>query len=111
VPAIRHNPRHCACRGRAADHSANIGSRAGKPVGSWRCRPSLGAVAFALALVDDRRWVPISGAGYWDKRPLTTELDLPVFVHPPVRMISIPLAGLALDLDEARTGCRSAPGH
>src|SRR3954451_447276 len=26
VPAIRHNPRHCACRGRAADHSANIGS-------------------------------------------------------------------------------------
>jgi hypothetical protein len=27
VPAIRHNPRHCACRGRAADHSANIGSK------------------------------------------------------------------------------------
>ena len=26
MPAIRHNPRHCACRGRAADHSANIGS-------------------------------------------------------------------------------------
>jgi putative DNA primase/helicase len=27
VPAIQHNPRYCACRGRAADHSANIGSR------------------------------------------------------------------------------------
>ena len=26
MPAIRHNPRHCACRGRAADHSANIWS-------------------------------------------------------------------------------------
>jgi integrase len=26
VPVIRHNPRQCACRGRAADHSADIGS-------------------------------------------------------------------------------------
>jgi hypothetical protein len=25
VPVIRHNPRQCACRGRAADHSADIG--------------------------------------------------------------------------------------
>ena len=34
MPAIRHNPRHCACRGRAADHSANIGSR-----DAVRCAP------------------------------------------------------------------------
>jgi hypothetical protein len=27
VPVIRHNPRQCACRGRAADHSADIGSK------------------------------------------------------------------------------------
>ena len=25
MPAIRHNPRHCACQGRAADHSAKAG--------------------------------------------------------------------------------------
>jgi len=29
VPVIRHNPRQCACRGRAADHSADIGSKTG----------------------------------------------------------------------------------
>ncbi len=27
MPVIRHNPRQCACRGRAADHSADIGSK------------------------------------------------------------------------------------
>jgi hypothetical protein len=77
VPAIQHNPRHYACRGRAADHSANIGSR--RP----RLGPLIKLCAFDVLAIDgdDVRDLPLSMRKVHLDRLLRSRPD-GIFINP-----------------------------